>query len=86
MITAIVQTKDQGAYFGSLSYLPKAGEAIKMTNARRLYRWAGASTCEEIAAGAPHALAVGFGWWEPEVYLSEVVAVFPVNKKENDHE
>ena len=72
----LVRTKSAGVHLGRLE--SQAGQAVKLTNARRLWYWKGAFTLNEVATNGINFLASKLSASVPEILLTQAIEIIPV--------
>jgi len=76
----IVRTRGAGIFFGKI--ISQVGKEVTMTDARRLWRWRGASECCQLAAeGVKDPDACKFTMYVDEVTLLEAVEIQPCTQE-----
>lgn len=76
----IIRGDRSGVFFGTLE--AKEGCEVKLTNCRRLWRWAGASSISQIATDgvtAPHECK--FTVTVPSIIITDVIEIIPCSDK-----
>ena len=76
----IVRARGAGIFFGKIT--AKEGVEVTMANARRLWRWKGASECCQLAAeGVKRPEDCKFTMYVDEVTLLEAVEIHPCTQE-----
>lgn len=77
---AIVRTFSAGVFAGYIK--SRKGKEVVMTNARRIWYWAGAATLSQLSVdGTTQPSACKFPVAVPEVTLLEAIEILPVSDK-----
>ena len=72
----IIRTYSAGVHVGYVA--ERNGKEVKLLNARRLWKWAGAFTLSEIAVkGVSKPNECKFSCHVPEIWLTEAIEVIP---------
>jgi len=75
----IVRTYSAGVHFGTLTSLD--GKVITLTNARRIWRWFGANTLNEVANHGVDADRSKISEPVSAILLTEAIEVIPCSEK-----
>jgi len=75
----IVRTYSAGVHFGTLTSLD--GKVVTLANARRIWRWFGANTLNEIANHGVDAERSKISEPVPAILLTEAIEVIPCSEK-----
>ena len=78
----VVRTYSAGVHIGKLA--EREGTAVTLTDARRLWRWRGANTLNEVAT---HGVAQGYTRLSepvPTITLTQAIEVIPVSDDAKD--
>ena len=75
----IVRTYSAGVHFGTLTSLD--GKVVTLTNARRIWRWFGANTLNEIANHGVDTDRSKISEPVPAILLTEAIEVIPCSEK-----
>lgn len=76
----IVRTYSAGVFAGNL--VRKTGKEVELSNARRLWRWAGAASLSQLAVdGTNNPGSCKFPCPVPSVILTEAIEIIPVSDK-----
>jgi hypothetical protein len=80
MKDVIIRTRSAGVFAGELK--SRKGTEAVLTNARRLWYWAGAASLSQLAVdGVSRPESCKFPVAVPEVILTEVIEVLPLSAK-----
>lgn len=80
MKDVIIRTRSAGVFAGQLK--SRKGTEVVLTNARRLWYWAGAASLSQLAVeGVSRPESCKFPVAVPEVILTEVIEVLPLSAK-----
>ena len=77
--TCIVRTQTAGVFLGVVAQ--RNGKEARLTNARRLWYWAGAASLSQLATeGTSKPSQCKFPTSVPEVILTEVIEIIPATE------
>ena len=77
--TCIVRTQSAGVFLGVVAQ--RNGKEARLTNARRIWYWAGAATLSQLATeGTSKPNQCKFPASVPEVILTEVIEIIPATE------
>jgi len=77
--TCIVRTQTAGVFLGTVA--KRNGKEARLTNARRLWYWAGAASLSQLATeGTSKPNQCKFPTSVPEVILTEVIEIIPATE------
>ena len=74
----LIRTYSAGVHFGVLK--SREGKEVVLTNARRLYSWAGACSLSQVAVNGVDYANSKISVVVPEITLTEVVEIIPMVK------
>lgn len=74
----LIRTYSAGVHFGTLK--SREGKEVVLTNARRLYSWAGACSLSQIAIDGVDYANSKISVIVPEITLTEAIEVIPMTK------
>ena len=74
----LVRTYSAGVHIGTLK--SRSGTEVTLTNARRLWKWAGAFTLNEVATCGISRSGSRISKPVPEILLTQAIEVIPVAK------
>jgi hypothetical protein len=77
----VVRTMGAGVHFGTLE--EKQGQSIRLSNARRLWQWAGALSLSEVAAKGVTISSSKISVPVEEIILDTAIEVIKVSKTSN---
>jgi len=76
----MVRTYSAGVFAGTIA--DREGKEVRLTNARRMWYWAGAASLSQLATeGTSHPNDCKFPCEVPEVILTEVIEIIPISEK-----
>ena len=77
--TCIVRTQTAGVFLGTVAQ--RNGKEVTLTNARRIWYWAGAASLSQLATeGTSKPNQCKFPTSVPEVILTEVIEIIPATE------
>ena len=77
--TCIVRTQTAGVFLGTVAQ--RNGKEARLTNARRIWYWAGAASLSQLATeGTSKPRQCKFPASVPEVILTEVIEIIPATE------
>ena len=77
--TCIVRTQSAGVFLGTVAQ--RNGKEARLTNARRIWYWAGAASLSQLATeGTSKPNQCKFPTSVPEVILTEVIEIIPATE------
>ena len=77
--TCIVRTQTAGVFLGTVAQ--RNGKEATLTNARRIWYWAGAASLSQLATeGTSKPNQCKFPTSVPEVFLTEVIEIIPATE------
>ena len=74
----LIRTRDAGVHVGILRELDRAGRSATLADARRLWRWRGANTLNEVATLGVAEEYTRLSQPVPEIVILDVCEVLPV--------
>ena len=76
----MVRTYSAGVFAGTIA--DREGKEVRLTNARRMWYWAGAASLSQLATeGTSRPNDCKFPCEVPEVILTEVIEIIPISEK-----
>ena len=81
----ILRTYSAGVHTGIVKSLSKDCKLVTLTNARRIHRWKGANTLNEIANKGCDLDYTRISEPVPEIMLTEVIEIIPCSKIARDN-
>lgn len=79
---SMVRTKSAGVFYGTIIKHDRKEAWVEMTNARRVWMWAGAASLSQLSQdGSTDPSACKFPKPVPNVFLADVIEILPMTKK-----
>jgi hypothetical protein len=74
----VVRTYSAGVHIGTLAEVE--GQAVALTDARRLWKWSGAFTLSEVATAGINPRGSRMSVAAPEIVLTQAVEIIPTSQ------
>ena len=77
----LVRTRNAGVHCGELAEWSQQGTAIRLTNARRIWRWRGANTLNELSLHGAERAWTRISEPVESILLTEAIEIIPCTPK-----